>query len=290
MSKGQEKLEQSLMARADEAAGATLTRDGRESTMRSFASHLHSAGYNITDASQLKAKHVESYAQARSQEVSARTLKNELGDVRKVLSAEGKDKLAESDRLSNKQLVGTTDRTPARTAPDQQTRDQYKANAAAYDRGVAAAMGLMDKLGLRDREAIQSPGSLKTWERQLEKGKPVEVVHGTKGGRPREVSPVDRQGALQAVREARQVAAQQNGKLIQSPTLRGAASRLSDVAHKAGARGAHSPHSFRYAFAQRQLEGYRAAGYTEREARAKAACDLGHGDGRGRYVASVYGG
>ena len=289
MSSGQEKLEQSLQKCVDKAGGSTLTRDGRESTMRSFAQHLHSAGYTITSADSLKAKHVESYAQARSQEISARTLKNELGDIRKVLTEANKDKLAQSDRLSNKQLVGNADRTPARTAPDQQARDQYKANAAEYDRGVAAAMGLMDKLGLRDREAIQSPDSLARWEKQLEKGKPVEVVHGTKGGRPREVNPVDRQGALQAVREAREVARQNGGKLVQNPSLRAATSRLSDVAHRAGARGAHSPHSFRYAFAQRQLEGYRAAGYTEREARAKTACDLGHGDGRGRYVASVYG-
>lgn len=47
-------------------------------------------------------------------------------------------------------------------------------------------------------------------------------------------------------------------------------------------------HAARYAFAQERVEAYRAQGYSEREARAAISQDLGHGDGRGRYIASVY--
>jgi hypothetical protein len=47
-------------------------------------------------------------------------------------------------------------------------------------------------------------------------------------------------------------------------------------------------HAARYAFAQARVQAYRAEGYSEREARAATSQDLGHGDGRGRYVASVY--
>lgn len=32
----------------------------------------------------------------------------------------------------------------------------------------------------------------------------------------------------------------------------------------------------------------RSAGFGEREARAATSLDLGHGDGRGRYIASLY--
>jgi hypothetical protein len=44
----------------------------------------------------------------------------------------------------------------------------------------------------------------------------------------------------------------------------------------------------RYAFAQERVQAYRAQGYSEREARAATSQDLGHGEGRGRYIASVY--
>ena len=47
-------------------------------------------------------------------------------------------------------------------------------------------------------------------------------------------------------------------------------------------------HAARYAFAQERVEAYRAQGYSEREARAATSQDLGHGDGRGRYIASVH--
>lgn len=36
------------------------------------------------------------------------------------------------------------------------------------------------------------------------------------------------------------------------------------------------------------MQAYRNEGYSEREARVATSLDLGHGDGRGRYVASVY--
>jgi hypothetical protein len=44
----------------------------------------------------------------------------------------------------------------------------------------------------------------------------------------------------------------------------------------------------RYAFAQEQYRNYRKAGFSNREALALLSKDLGHGDGRGRYVKSVY--
>ena len=36
------------------------------------------------------------------------------------------------------------------------------------------------------------------------------------------------------------------------------------------------------------MQAYRNDGLSEREARAATSLDLGHGDGRGRYIASVY--
>lgn len=57
---------------------------------------------------------------------------------------------------------------------------------------------------------------------------------------------------------------------------------------RAGFAGDKSPHSLRYAQAQDMARVYRAEGLSERETRAAISENLGHGDGRGRYVASVY--
>jgi len=58
-----------------------------------------------------------------------------------------------------------------------------------------------------------------------------------------------------------------------------------NVCHRAGIQS----HGARYAFAQERVQAYRQnEGFSEREARTATSLDLGHGDGRGRYVASVY--
>ncbi|SUG41229.1 DNA-binding prophage protein [Salmonella enterica subsp. arizonae] len=58
-------------------------------------------------------------------------------------------------------------------------------------------------------------------------------------------------------------------------------------AERLGLTGQSSPHSLRYAWAQDAIRYYLAQGFSEQEALAMTAMDLGHGDGR--YVAQVYG-
>ncbi|MBB9446857.1 DNA-binding protein, partial [Escherichia coli] len=45
----------------------------------------------------------------------------------------------------------------------------------------------------------------------------------------------------------------------------------------------------RYAWAQDAIRHYLAQGFSEKESLALTATDLGHGDGRGRWVKQVYG-
>lgn len=56
-----------------------------------------------------------------------------------------------------------------------------------------------------------------------------------------------------------------------------------------GLTGAYSPHSLRYAWAQDAIRHYLAQGFSRKETLAMVAMDLGHGGGRGRYVAQMYG-
>lgn len=285
-------LKADLVDKASKSGGSTMGLEAKERTALKLAEHLHAAGYAITSAEQLKPAHIESYTQARMQEVATRTVQNELAHIRGILGEAGKDRMAAQDRLSNERLIGEkASREPARSAPDGSTKEAIIQAASQKDAGVGAALRLQAELGLRPREAVQGAASLRTWERQLQAGQRVTVTFGTKGYRPREVNPTDRQAALAAVRAARQVAEQRGGRLVQSQagTLRAAMSRFNRVAHQAGARGAHAPHSFRYAWTQGRVATYQKQGFSRKEARALASQDLGHGDGRGRYVASVYG-
>ncbi|WP_129648590.1 hypothetical protein [Peristeroidobacter agariperforans] len=63
---------------------------------------------------------------------------------------------------------------------------------------------------------------------------------------------------------------------------------LAGVCHARWGGSGIQSHSARYAFAEERMRVYRDVGSSEREARAATSLDLGHGDGRGRYVASIY--
>lgn len=88
---------------------------------------------------------------------------------------------------------------------------------------------------------------------------------------------------------ALRVADRRNGRLIDKPDLKTAMDHWHRQAAKVGLTGEFSPHSLRYAWAQDAIRHYLAQGFSEKESLALTATDLGHGDGRGRWVKQVYG-
>ncbi len=146
-------------------------------------------------------------------------------------------------------------------------------------------------IGLRMKEAVQSGLSLASWRDSLEAGRPLEVVYGTKGGRPRAtfVPEALRQRARQAVAAALQLAADRDGgRLVASISLQGARNRYRGACAEFGLKGKVASHGLRYAWAQDRYSAYRREGLDEREAVRRLSQDLGHGSGRGRYVRMVY--
>ncbi|ECE5991369.1 DNA-binding protein, partial [Salmonella enterica subsp. salamae] len=115
------------------------------------------------------------------------------------------------------------------------------------------------------------------------------VVFGTKGGRPRETVILDAGAVKKALDNALAVAESRHDRLIDKPDLKSAMDYWHNQAARIGLTGAYSPHSLRYAWAQDAICHYLAQGFSRKEALAMVAMDLGHGDGRGRYVAQVYG-
>ncbi|MFP3984350.1 MAG: integrase domain-containing protein [Desulfurivibrionaceae bacterium] len=282
-------LKKELHNLAARTPGSGKTHDARKAIAQRLANTLHQIGYPLRSISEIRVKHIETYVQQRKQEIRVRSIHNDMTHIRQILKEAGKHKIAEHNRLRNERLCGgKAERIPARTAPDPKTAEQIISTASEKDAGVGAGLQLQKELGLRSEEAVKSVKSLGTWERQLQQGDKVRVVYGTKGGRPRDTRVPNVQQALTAVKTAREVADQRAGKLIDKPNIDSALRRYNRVAAQAGAKGAHSPHSLRYFYTQNIQNKYQEQGYSQQEARALTSQDLGHGDGRGRWVASVY--
>ena len=146
-------------------------------------------------------------------------------------------------------------------------------------------------MGLRGQEAVQCCQSLKTWDKQLEKGaERLPVIFGTKGGRPRMTQVIDREAVRLAVKEALNIAGERDGHLIDKPDLKSAMDYWHNHLRDAGLTGEYSPHSLRYAWAQDAIRYYEEQGLSRKEALAVTSTALGLGDGRGRYIAQVYSG
>ncbi|KFK96454.1 MULTISPECIES: integrase domain-containing protein [unclassified Serratia (in: enterobacteria)] len=287
------KLRTALKHLARQAGGSHKTVHDRIVIIERLYTELRQHNIQIKHIDHLKTRHIQHYIQNRlAQGVEKRTLQNEMSAIRGVLKQAGRHKLAQSPQLSNQALnIHDTRRDGTHTAITPEHYQQVMQTAQAKDQGLAAAIQLARVMGLRGEEAIQSVQSLNTWHTALKQGKEkLTVVFGTKGGRPRDTRIINREQVQHAVDNALHIAKQQNHRLIDKPNLKQAMTYWRNQTRRIGLTGKHSPHSLRYAWAQEAIHYYKQQGYTDKEALALTSMDLGHGDGRGRYVKQVYGG
>jgi len=271
------------------AGGGYKTLEARQSHAGKFADFLKTQNIRIEKVENVKAKYLAAFAASRlAAGISKRAIQNEMSSLRGVLREAGRHQLAALPEISNKNLgISGASRKGNKTALSGERQRELSENIR--DPGVKACTWLQRSLGLRADEARQANVSmLRQWVRELEGGKPVHVWKGTKGGRPRFVNVSDRVTAVAAVKSALRVAmATQKGVLIEG-TLKQARTKYGNEMYRAGFRGAESSHALRYAFARSQFESYMAAGHEKNAALAMVSMDLGHGDGRGRWIAQVY--
>lgn len=281
-------LKEELCRSAYKAGGSFKTRDARVQHVERFAVWLKGANIQIKSIEHIKAKHLRDFSRARLDEgIKPRTIANEMASLRGVLRHEGRHQLVALPELSNKSLgLGGQSRVGSKTALTPERVDELV--AFIIDEGIRAIIFLEQALGLRGEEAVKSGKSLKTWAKDLKMGRPVRVIYGTKGGRPRTVFVFDRERAVEAVEVALKIAATRGGKLIDKPNEKTAMGRYSRQMHAAGFRGKESGHALRYQFAHDQFHGYLEQGLSRGEALSAVAMDLGHGDGRGRWVSNTY--
>ncbi|OTA18064.1 DNA-binding protein [Xenorhabdus vietnamensis] len=282
-----------FITHARQAGGSFVTVADRARIARHFLDYLKDNGIKLRQMDSLKVKYIEHYiAERKANNISHRTLQNEMSVLRAILAQAGKHKLADPDnaRLSNRALgIADTSRKGTKMALALATFRDIFQQVEQKDRRVAAVMQLAYVLGLRTKEAVEAYKSLATWKKALENGHTsVRVVFGTKGGRPRQTVILDREALQHAIAYAEREQTGRGSKLIDKPTITQAIDRYRYIVRSAGLSGNKAPHSMRYHFAQQSGEHYIAQGFSEREALALVSMDLGHGDGRGRYIRQVY--
>lgn len=285
----------SIVAVMARLGGSHLTREARERTAARFSTLMYEAGYtHLARPADISGKHLRAYVLARQAESpSVRTLQNELAHLRSVLTVAGRKTVASAAELSNEALgIGGGSRLGTKTAMSTEDFLTFTERAERQGRpGMAALLRLERHLGLRGNEAIHArEDTLRRWQSELQADGRIRVLAGAKGGRPRTVNVFDTESALAAVSSALSVCAKQDGFLVvrANGTPAGGLKQARGIYHSWAHRNEIQPHSSRYAFARDQLDGYISRGFSSREALMAVSLDLGHGDGRGRWVKSVY--
>lgn len=287
------KLSKQLVTLARQGGGSFKTVSDRSKIASRFSERLATLNIQIRDVSHIKTKHIENYIRSRQDEnISSRTLQNEMAAIRSILSQGGRNVLANPshEKLSNQALnISGASREGTKVAISDERLKEIILTVSEKDCGIAIGIQLARYIGLRAEETVQSAKSINTWRKSLQTGENnVRVVFGTKGGRPRDATVFQKEKVLSLLNEAARYVEENNGKLIDKPSLHQALDRYHNVLRESGMTGVHSPHSLRYAYSQDAVNYHLRNGMSRKEAEALVSMDLGHGDGRGAYVARVY--
>ncbi|MGK3131372.1 integrase domain-containing protein [Pantoea sp. C8B4] len=287
------KLSKQLVTLARQGGGSFKTVSDRSKIASRFSERLAILNIQIRDVSHIKTKHIENYIRSRQVEnISSRTLQNEMAALRSILFQGGRNVLANPahEKLSNQALnISGASREGTKVAISDERFKEIISTVSEKDRGIALGIQLARYIGLRAEETVQSAKSLNTWRKSLLAGESnVRVVFGSKGGRPRDATIFERDRVIALLNEAVRYVYDNNGKLIDKPTLHQALDRYHNVLRESGMTEIHAPHSLRYAYSQDAVNHYLENGMSRKEAEALVSMDLGHGDGRGDYVARVY--
>ena len=275
--------------------GSHLTREARVRTAVKFSEIMYSEGFtHLVKVEDIAGKQIRAYVSARkSTGVSIRTLQNELSHIRSFLDAVGKSTITHASELSNESLgISGGSRVGKKTAMSDNQLQTICLKAIKQGRpGMAAILSIERYIGLRGNEAIHAkPDTIERWIKEIHEKDNITVISGTKGGKARNVNIFDRTKALSILAEALDIAKNQGGFLVirANRLPAGGLKEARAIYHSWANRAGIQPHAARYAFAREQAQRYVSRGFSDREAAKSVSLDLGHGDGRGRWVKSVY--
>lgn len=269
------------------AQGGTLTRARARTTWRALAQFAKEKKM-ILHPEKMTSKQVLCFVEYRlEQGITPRVLQNEISHIRRALRGAGRELGDVKDPKNNfgSRRLGVPQ--GRRTSTAQPVDVRLIENITRAD--VRAVCALQACMGLRQTEAIRSTKDLSLWQRALQQANEdrshcfLPVVDGTKGGRERVVNiyPSEVRRTLEAVTGA--LAMVQGQWVVQSKSLEAANKAYIRACDKAGFQS----HGLRRTFAVEQFLRYREV-MSEADALRRLSRDLGHGDGRGRWVKGNY--
>lgn len=271
--------------------GSTTTRVRNKSTFNQLQKIAKNERWeNDLSPQNLTQKQLKKFVEIRVKKgISAHSLQTDLSAIRRAITGAGRH-LDCTIIFDSKSLnVPSFSRSGNGIKVDENVLQKALENA---DQKTASLILLQRQLGLRLNEALHAKNSLLSWKKVLENGgKDLRLTDGSKGGRPRTISIFDdkRDAVLHAIRE--NLKATENGKihaLEGAKTLATAKRYYSKNLAEIGLKNEFSSHSLRRAFACDQFERYLQKGYSKQNALSLVSNDLGHGDGRGRWVWNNY--
>lgn len=276
--------------------GSTRTRIERQQTFVRFEEFSKANRFHQVSPETLTRKQLMQFVDAVRPDVSQRTLQNLLAHFRVALRGVGRGHVADAPEWANKQFNAAShagDRVGKHRAVSNAELGEAQRQATALGaagREVVVLTELQRSFGLRAQEAVQCSGSLQGWKAALTDGRPVLIASGTKGGRARTAMIPEslRPRAIAAVDAALALSSANGGRVVAADGLKAAMDRYAHACRAVGLRGEIASHSLRYAWAHDRFREYLGAGYERRDALARLSQDLGHGDGRARYVKMVY--
>jgi len=283
-------LARSMSQASEKARGSHLTRESRERTLSRFQSVMENVGYNqLKSVNDIAGRHIRAYIESRIEDgVSVRTMQNEMAHIRSVV----RDCIANAKELSNENLgISGGSRIGTKTAVTADELQTWASHARDLGReGIAVALEVSRELGLRSQEIVRADADqLRAWVREASAGR-VTILHGTKGGRVRDATVINPVRTVAVLERAVTVAEAQGGYLITRADGKPASNLKAATAiyRSYNDRQNIDAHRCRYAYAREAYQYHLAQGHSHREACSRVSVDLGHGDGRGRYIESVY--
>lgn len=260
-----------------------------QSTYRALQDHAKKArwGKDVTPLN-ITEKQIKGFIQSRIDAgLGERTIQNEMSHIRRSLEGVGRKEFAQVT-CSNKNIgIPSASRIGTGKVVNQDVFQAAREKLAPETRSL---VDLQWSLGLRVREAVCAGPSLNTWLKTLETGGSVlHVTDGTKGGRVRDIyiRPDNVAAAKSSIIGCLSIF-KDIGKLVDSPHLKAALETHTDRLARTGLKGDNSSHSLRRDFAYRQYKYYLKEGYDDKKSLQLVSRDMGHGDGRGRWVYNNY--
>lgn len=277
--------------------GSGATRDRASQTFRALSHFCDRKHWRDVTPNSITPKQMRLFLEHRLtvDKISARSLQNEASHLRRCLEGAGRqlgDIKQDKNAWSSARMgVPEGSRIGSRAAINPEV---FKQAREKVSEGVRDCLDLQKELGLRREESVKAYKSLGEWSKALDLAKTegrgvfLEVRYGTKTGRERTTwVPEERIEAVQAVVCA-VLERTGGGPIIQAAGEKEAKAHYSNEIREAGLVGENSGHGLRRAFVHEQYRHYRDQGLNEAEALARVSRDLGHGDGRGRWVWNNY--